>query len=198
VPQPPNVGLERQKLLLRDLAAEGRHPNGLAIEEETSHCIHLEPLRTPTKDPLPQLAFVDDQFREIAAVPRRDVALQAPWIADCAAPARAVTEKTAEPFGNHMSLPDRRILRNVGGGHRAEVGDEVVDLGMREAPPPGRHPNRRDFKSLSTVGVLLDALRHAVKNPLTQGCAVDVIEVREGAGLQRGDRGPSVTAETAP
>ena len=196
-PQPANVGLERPQLLLRDLAAEGRHPNRLAIEEEASQRVRLEPLRTPTEDPLPQLALVHDEFREIAAVPWRNVALEAPGIAARAAPARAVAAKAAEPFGDRMSLPGRRILRDVGGGQRAQVGHEVVDLGMGEAPPPGRHPYRRRLEGLSAFGVLPHAPRHAVEDPLPQRCRVDVIEIREGAGEQRRHTRPSVAAETA-
>ena len=120
-PQPPNVGFERPQLLLCDLAAEGRHPNRLAIEEEASQGVWLEPLRTPIKNPLAQLALFHDELREIAAVPRRDVALEAPWIA-----ARATST------GERRRRSARRIISSSPG---------------RPAYPASRHGRGRSIRS---------------------------------------------------
>src|SRR5687768_4056462 len=91
--QSPNVGCKRLQVILGDLAAEGRHLNRLTIKDEASQAVCLEPLRTPAQNPFPQLVVVKHELREIAAVPRRYVALEAAWIAARATPARSVAAK---------------------------------------------------------------------------------------------------------
>ena len=86
------------------------------------------------------------------------------------------TAKAAKPFGDRISCPDRRIVGKVGDGQRAQVGDEVIDLGLREAPPPRRHPYRRGLEGLSQLRVLTHTPRHAVEDPLPQRLPLDVIE----------------------
>jgi hypothetical protein len=52
----------------------------------------------------PQLLLL---FREVMAVPRRDVAFEAPRIPTGATPARTVTTKAAKPFGDRIAVASR-------------------------------------------------------------------------------------------
>lgn len=195
--QSPNVGCKRLQLILGDHAAEGRHLNRLTIEEEASQAICLEPLRTPDKNPLPELVVVEHELREIAAVPRRYVALQAAWIAARAKPARSVAAKATEPFGDCVSVPGLGILRNVCRRHRAQVSDEVAELRIRETSPPSRHSYRRGLERLPAFAVLPQPPWHAVEDPVTQRFRIDLIEIREMAREHRRDPWPFMATEAA-
>ena len=180
--QPTDVGLEPPQLLFCDPAAEGGHPNRLAIEEEPGDRIRLQALWTPIEDPLSQLGFVHHEFLEITAVPRRDLTLEAPGIPVRAASARTVAAKAAKPFGDCMARPGQRLLRHVGAGQRAQVGDEIIDLGIRESLAPGRHPYRRRLEGPSELRILAHTPRRTVEDPLLKRFPLDVIQISELPG----------------
>ena len=100
--------------------------------------------------------------------------------------------KAAKPFGDRISCRDRGILGKVSRRQRAEVGDKVIDLAIRQPPTPCRNLYRCGLERLSQLLVLPDTAWHAVEDPLPQRLPLDVIEIGEGAGKQRGLAGPSM------
>ena len=176
---------------------ERGHSNRRAIEEKATQRVRLESLRTPSKNPFSQLVFVHYEFREIGAIPRRDVALEAAGVAAGAAPARSVAAKAAQSLGDRVSVQRHRILGDVGGSQRAKVGHEISHLGVRKAPTPGWHPYRRRIEVSSEFRALPDAQRHAIEDPLAERYRVDVIEILKPSWEQRRRTCPSVAPQTA-
>src|SRR5207245_6285099 len=151
---PAHVGSQRVDVVRGEEAAEGCHLDRLATKEEPADRVLGDSPDLALRDPVPELLVAAHEIVEVRTPVARHVALERARVGYAAGAERTVAGEAAELRGEVCAAGGERLLGQHLAGGRAQIGDQVLELGRAQVAAERRHAVRGRLHAGPVVRVL--------------------------------------------